>query len=151
MKIKTDRFGELEIRKEDILNFATGLLAFEHLHNFILVEVAENPVFKWLQSTEDSEIAFLVVDPFVIKGDYSVYLSENIRTELEITAEEDVIIYTIVSVPLGGLKDATTNLMGPLVLNAKAHKGKQIVLENKELTIKYPLFPKVETKKVCGG
>lgn len=151
MKINTLHFGKIEIKEQDIINFEKGILAFDHLHKFIMIDVAENPAFKWLQSIEDEAISFLLVDPFLINPDYSVHLNDTIRTELEITKEEDVLIYTTVAVPENGFKDATTNLIGPIILNIAKHKGKQLVLENKELTVKYPLFPKTQAQKVCGG
>ena len=37
MKIKTTRFGELEVDKKDIIEFTEGLLGFENLKKFFVV------------------------------------------------------------------------------------------------------------------
>lgn len=152
MKIKTERFGELDVKEKDIYIFKKGLLAFEHLQKYVLIDIAENPVFKWLQPVDDPKVAFLMVDPFLVKKDYYVDIDDYLRTELEIEKQEDVLIYTIVTVPDTGFKDATTNLVGPLIFNIEKKKGKQIVLERDDLAIKYPLFPQNHVKKAsCGG
>lgn len=151
MKINTLRFGEIKIDENKILNFQNGILAFENLKKFILIDVAENNAFKWLQSVDDTDISFLLVDPFLVNRNYSVYLDDMVKKDLEIENEDEVLIYTIVTIPDGGIKDATTNLIGPIVLNWKQKKGKQIILENKDLTIKYPLFSKDNLKKVSNG
>ncbi len=152
MKIKTERFGELDVEEKDIYTFKKGLLAFEHLQKYVLIDIVENPAFKWLQPIDNPRVVFLLVDPFLVKKDYYVDIDDYLKTELEIEKQKDVLIYTIVTLPDTGFKDATTNLVGPLVLNIKKRKGKQIVLERDDLAIKYPLFPQKHAEKVsCGG
>lgn len=160
MKVKTSRFGEIEVEEKNILDFKQGLLAFDHLRKFLLLDIPENPAFKWLQSLEDPEITFLLVDPFLIKTDYSLELADSLQDELQIEKEEDVLVYTTVTVPKSGFKDATTNLVGPIIINWKKKRGKQVILEQEGLSIKYPLFPqntvkmsdrKSSKKASCGG
>ncbi|MDK2836210.1 MAG: FliW protein, partial [Thermosediminibacterales bacterium] len=63
------------------------------------------------------------------------------------------LVYTIVTVPQTGFRNATTNLIGPLVINIKKRKGRQIIVERDDLTIKYPLFLQnyVNKKTSSGG
>lgn len=138
MNAKTAGLGEAVIENSNIISFDPGLLAFEHLHRFILLDIVENTHFKWLQSLDNPEVTFLLVDPFTVKNDYSVDLSEEVREKLGIETAEDVIIYTIVTVPVSGLKDATTNLVGPLVFNWRKKVARQIICEGN--IIKYPLM-----------
>lgn len=142
MIIKTARLGEIEFEEENIINFNPGLLAFEDLTNFVLVDIADIPNFKWLQSIENTELAFLLVDPFTVKNDYSIELNDEIIEKLDISVPEDVLVYTIVNVPKSGFKDATANLVGPLVMNWIKKKGKQIIFESESNMIKYPLLAK---------
>jgi len=138
MNAKTAELGETAIEEANIINFDPGLLAFENLHRFVMLDIVENPHFKWLQSLDNPEVTFLLVDPFTVKNDYSVDLSAEVREKLDIEAAEDVIIYTIVTVPASGLKDATTNLVGPLVFNWRKKVARQIICEGN--IIKYPLM-----------
>ena len=142
MIIKTGRLGELVVEAQNIINFNPGLLGFENLTSFVLVDIAKIPNFKWLQSIENTELAFLLVDPFTIKSDYYMELNDEIIEKLEISIPEDVLVYTTVTVPNSGFKDATTNLVGPLIINWTQKKGKQIISERENNVIKYPLFAK---------
>ncbi len=142
MIIDTARFGPLDIDPQAILRFQPGLLAFETWNEYVLVDVPENPDFKWLQSTEEPGLAFLLVDPFVVKPEYRIELQAEMMGKLNICQPEDVLIYTIVSVPAGGFREATTNLIGPLVINWREKQGSQLVLEKDNLMVKYPLFKK---------
>ncbi|MGI6452752.1 MAG: flagellar assembly protein FliW [Syntrophomonadaceae bacterium] len=133
------------------ISFSPGLIAFEKLRYYALSENTYYPYFKWLQSLEKPEVSFLLVDPFFIKSDYSIELNEQIMEELQIERPQDVMIYTIVTVPQTGLKDATTNLVGPLVINWPKKIGRQVIVERGDLAIKYPLLNDSLKKLSCGG
>ena len=151
MIIKTARLGELVVENQNIINFNIGLLGFENLTSFVLVDIPENPSFKWLQSLENTELAFLLVDPFIIKKGYCVELNDDILEKLDISVPEDVLVYTTVTVPKSGFKDATTNLVGPLIINWTKKKGRQMIFERDNNTIKYPLLSNDSKKLNYGG
>lgn len=151
MIVKTAKLGELVVEARNIINFNHGLLGFENVTSFVLVDIPEIPDFKWLQSIVNTELAFLLVDPFTIKKDYYVELSDEMVTELDISAPEDVLVYTIVTVPKSGFKDATTNLIGPLIINWTKKKAKQIIFERTNNTIRYPLLTNDSKKLNYGG
>lgn len=151
MIVKTAKLGELVVEARNIINFNHGLLGFENVTSFVLVDIPEIPDFKWLQSIVNPELAFLLVDPFTIKKDYYVELSDEMVTELDISAPEDVLVYTIVTVPKSGFKDATTNLIGPLIINWTKKKAKQIIFERTNNTIRYPLLTNDSKKLNYGG
>lgn len=142
MIIETTRFGSMEIDEQKIIKFGPGLLAFEDLSDYALIDIAENRDFKWLQSMKEPDLSFLLVDPFIANPDYRVELQAEMMEKLNIAQAEDVLIYTIVTVPAGGFKESTTNLVGPLVINWREKKGVQVVLEKDGLDVKYPLFKK---------
>ena len=71
MRLKTRHFGEIEIDQNQIFTFEEGLPGFERVKQFILLAVNEqDSPFSWLQSIEDYNLAFAVVNPFMIKNDY---------------------------------------------------------------------------------
>ena len=149
MIINTAKFGELVVEAQNIINFNPGLLGFENLTSFVLVNIAETDNFKWLQSIENTELAFLLVDPFTVKKGYCVELNDNILEKLEISIPEDVLVYTIVTVPKSGFKDATTNLVGPLIINWTKKKGKQIIFERDNNSTRHPLLTNDSKKMKC--
>lgn len=151
MRIETVRFGELVIAEHDIIEFNPGLLGFENLTRYVLMDIAKIPDFKWLQSVEDPDLAFLLVDPFTVKKGYCVELNDDIAAKLEISAPEHVLVYTIVNVPKSGFKNATTNLVGPVIVNWIKKKGKQIVFERDNNLVKYPLITNDSKKVNYGG
>lgn len=147
MLIKTARIeeaAEAAAKAPNVIDFSRGLLGFENLTCFALADIPGIPNFKWLQSLGDKKPAFLLVDPFTVKKGYSVELNENILEKMEISVPEDVLVYTIVNVPKSGFQDATTNLVGPLVINWTKKRGRQIIFEGDHRSIKYPLLSKAK-------
>jgi len=65
MKIEVDtvRFGRIEVSQENIVLFPKGLIGFEHLKRYVLLDSQKGPSIQWLQAVDDPGIAFLVSDP----------------------------------------------------------------------------------------
>lgn len=140
MKIHTKNFGEIEISEEKIIYFSEGIPAFEEEKEFIIIfnEDAGNP-FNWLQSVNNSNLSFIIVNPFEIFKDYDILLPEITKNKLKIAKEEDVAIYSIVVVP-EDLTKMTTNLQGPIVINTKERLGKQVILDDERYSTRHYIF-----------
>lgn len=140
MKIKTANFGEINIAEEKIIHFQEGIPAFEDEKEFVIIlnEDKENP-FHWLQSVKNSELSFVILNPFEIFSDYDILLPETAINKLNIEKEEDVIIYSMVVVPEDMIK-MTTNLLGPIVINTKEMLGKQVILDDERYSTKHFIF-----------
>ncbi|MDE5414045.1 flagellar assembly protein FliW [Alkalihalobacterium chitinilyticum] len=145
MKIETKFSGEVNIVEEDILTFSKGLPAFEEETEFVLLPFAEGTPFYMLQSVKTVETAFMVVNPFHFFQDYSVKLSDSVIEILEIAKEEDVAIYTIVTIK-EPFTESTVNLQGPIIINTAKNTGKQFVMVESEYDTKHKLI--VEGSKV---
>jgi flagellar assembly factor FliW len=52
-------------------------------------------------------------------------------------------IYSIAVVP-DDIKDMTINLKGPIIINTKTNRAKQIVLEDDKYTLKYKIFENIK-------
>ena len=141
MKLNTRNFGELDIDEEKIIAFPEGLPGFEEEKEFIIInnDDEENP-FCWLQSVNNPDLAFVIVNPFLIFSDYSVDISETVQEKLKIKDEKDVAVYSIVVVP-EDLKKMTANLLGPIVINIRERLGKQVILDDPRYTTKHYIFP----------
>ncbi len=140
MKMKTTNFGEIEVEKEKIIFFEEGIPGFEEEKEFIIIlnEDKENP-FHWLQSINNEELTFIVINPFEIFSDYDILLPQTAINKLKIEKEKDVIIYTIVVIP-EDINKMTTNLLGPIVINTKERLGKQVILDDERYTTKHFIF-----------
>lgn len=142
MLIKTSRFGEVEVGPEEIIIFSHGLPAFEHLREFFLYPIPENPAFIWLQAKEDPDVAFLLVDPFLFFPGYVVELTPDVQEELGIKDLMEVLVMAPVTIPEGEIRKMTANLLGPIVINRASRRGRQLVLEGTPYTTRHPLFAK---------
>ncbi len=146
MRIKTKRFGELEVNPENVLTFPNGLLGFKDVHDFILIDPSENSPLKWLQSVTAPELAFVVTDPLLFKPDYEIRIYRTDLEEIEVNNPENVIQLVIVTVPRDPSK-MTANLKGPLLINTENNKGKQLVLDDSEYELKYRLLKNKDIAK----
>jgi len=139
MIVKTKRFGDLTIEEQDIITMIGGLPGFEDNTKYALLDHDEKSPYKWLQSLENSELAFVVMEPFVFFADYQFELSQNDIRELEVAKPEDVAVLVILVIPDDPRK-MTANIKAPLVINMAKMKGKQVVLNNEAYPVKLHLF-----------
>jgi flagellar assembly factor fliW len=140
MKINTNYHGEIELREEDILTLVNGMLGFEDIEKFVLIK--EEDIFvEYLQSVKD-DIAFAVMDPFIIKQDYTFDIPDMVMKSLDIKSADEVVIKTVVVVP-EDITKIRTNLQAPIVFNKTNNKGMQIVLDD-TYPLRYEFYNKEE-------
>ena len=60
MKVRTLRFGELEIPDDKIITMSKPILGFENLKRYCLIERDDCEPFLWYQSIEEPAAAFAV-------------------------------------------------------------------------------------------
>ena len=127
VNLSTNNFGNLSIEKENIITFEQGLLGFEELKQFAIIDVEECLPFEWLVSVEDPIVAFPILNPTLFFSDYKPSLSKDDLVLLNIKKEKDVEMFCIVTL---GKKpeDVTLNLKGPILINMKNKMGKQVVI-----------------------
>ena len=90
MKVRTTRFGEVEIDPTRLLVFPHGLLGFARFRTFALLQPDDRGVFYWLQSIEDPELAFVVTDPTAWATGYTVPIRAGELTELGLERAQQV-------------------------------------------------------------
>lgn len=127
VNLSTNNFGNLSIEKENIITFEQGLLGFEELKQFAIIDVEECLPFEWLVSVEDPIVAFPILNPTLLFSDYKPSLTKDDLVLLDIKKEMDVEMFCIVT--LGEKpENVTLNLKGPILINMKNKMGKQVVL-----------------------
>ena len=142
----TARFGRLTYTNEDLVTFDQGLVGFPSLTSFVLIQHKEDSPFRWMQSVDDGEVAFLVVDPAHCVQDYAPEIPETAVETVGIQEATPRLVYTIVSIPPGKPEEMTINLAGPIVVNLENGRAKQIVLEDACYPIKHKVFQKGSEK-----
>ena len=138
MKITTNYFGELEVDKNEIIEFDKSILGFEDLNKFVLIKDSEIFI-EWLQSTEDTT-SFAVMDPFIADETYSFEISDKILKELNINEKEEVMVRTVVVIP-EDITKIRTNLQSPIIINVKDKKAMQIILDD-NYPMRYEFYDK---------
>ncbi len=140
MKIQSTRFGELDISIENILKFGQGIPGFPDETEFAFLPYEAGSPFAFLQSTQDANLTFLIVEPFSFLPEYTFELSDEWSKEIGVSTENPPQIFNIVSIK-EPLQQSTVNLLAPVIVNWKDCKAKQIILEKVEYTTKHLLFP----------
>ena len=129
--IEVTRFGQSEalaVSPEAVITFPQGVVGLDHLRRFALVEDARVTPCRWLQSLDEPEIAFVVVDPRLVEPDYDPQLSDVSHAVL-------LAIITLSPVP----QQSTVNLLAPIVIDTKARQGRQVVLHESGYSLRHPI------------
>lgn len=110
----------------------------ENLKEFIIIALSKESPFFYLQSLQDENIGFILINPFAIYPDYEFDLSDEDMELMGLESSEGLAVFCIVNASKG-LKNATVNLLAPVVLNIVTGVGRQIVLLDKRYTVSHPL------------
>jgi flagellar assembly factor FliW len=139
VKIATTRFGEIDIRESEMITIKGSILGFGRLRRFVLLIHDDQTPLWWMQSVDDPAIAFVVINPRIVKPDYTPALQKEDLDFLDIRNEEDIALLSIVTVRPQPLR-ITANIRAPLLINATSRTGNQIVLENTDYPIQYDVL-----------
>lgn len=149
IKVKTTRFGEIEVNEADLIELPQGLIGFPELRKYVILDHDKESPFKWLQSLDDGAIAFVLINPLLFKPDYMVEVTEAEVSDLDLKSEDDAVISAIITIPTNP-QNMTANLKAPLVFNLKNRRGKQLVLSNSAYTTRHNIMEEVR-KQATGA
>ena len=139
MIIQTRDFGSVEIDTNQIITFKQAILGFDGLTKYILISNPDiSNEFRWLQSTEDSDICFIVIDPSEVFADYNPDISPNCYLDLDLDEQDSIALWNIIVVA-HDFKQSTVNLKSPIIVNLKNNVAIQTVLDE-DFSIRTPLF-----------
>lgn len=142
MEVKTKPYGTLEVDDRQHIEFPYGILGFENLHKYVLLD-AEQPPFYWLQSAEVQEIAFILINPFLFRPDYEIDVPDEDLIEIGITNPKQALVFSIVTIPENQTK-MTANLQGPVIINKDTRQGRQSISTNAKWQVKHPILEELQ-------
>lgn len=149
-KVNSPFLGEIEIDEDRIIYLPHGMIGFNDYKKYLLLEDGEIP-FWYLQSVEDENLFFILVNPLRFFPDYKVEIEKEKLSDIKLTSPEQGAVLCPVTIPEGGVDNATANLKGPVIINTEKGLAVQLVLHPSDYTTKHPLFSKTpETKKASG-
>ncbi len=145
MRIDTYMFGTIEIKEDKIITFNEGLPGFEELKKFGIIETEDKGPFKHLQSLEDGNICFVIVDPYFFKKDYAPIINESYFEKLGGGEDADFVVYSTVCLK-SPLEESTLNLAGPILVHVNSRLGVQVITEEKMYKTKHKLIDLIEER-----
>ena len=144
MKLKTSRFGEIEIKPEEIYSFKNGIFGFENFRKFVLLKEDEG-IFVWLQSIDNGELAFVLINPMDFYYEYVLDIDQSDAKDLEIKEDSQTEIFAIVVIP-DDVNKMTANLQGPIVFNHTEKVAKQVISVNPDHQLKHKILEEMQKK-----
>jgi flagellar assembly factor FliW len=137
--VKTGRFGQLTVGDDEKIRIPQGILGFPEYTEFCLVDPGDETLILWLQSLQDPNIAFPLLEPKIFRPEYAARLSAAELRELKLDNINQSAVFSILTIP-DEVTQMTANLKAPLVINLKEQVARQVVLQENEYTIKHMMF-----------
>ena len=130
------RLGQIEVDAEVVLTFPVGILGFNRLKRFALLPHKPGTPFHWLVPLDDTNVAFVVVNPDLVFNDYAPQPSADQLSTLGDVEGKALGVLTVVSFHGGR---PTVNLRAPLVLDLERRIGTQVVLLDRKFETRVKL------------
>ncbi len=139
MNVASTRFGTFDIPRESLLTFPSGLLGFPEWTSYVILDHDTDAPFKWLHCTEEASLAFVIIDPALFNQHYQVTISSEARIEVEGNETDELSLAVILTIPSDDPSAMTANLRGPLLMNLRTRRCKQLVL-SEDYPTRYPVL-----------
>ncbi|QDQ28187.1 flagellar biosynthesis protein FliW [Chitinimonas arctica] len=123
MQVVTPRFGALDIDENSLINFPQGLPGFERCQRFkLLHEEVPEPKVMWMQSLEEPEVVFSVIDANLLGLHYQLSLTDAESATIDFSGSEDLVLLLTLSRDGDEVK---ANTQSPIVLNVASRQALQ--------------------------
>ena len=144
-KLDTKAFGSIDVDPRQIIKFPDGILGFPENVEFALLEDREDSPFKWLQSTIDRNLAFVLIQPEIfLKDGYSPEPAKGELEALGADSSADCLVFCIVTIPENEPNKMTANLQGPILINAEKKIGRQVISSNDRHGVRVSIMEQLE-------
>ncbi|OPX94503.1 MAG: Flagellar assembly factor FliW [Pelotomaculum sp. PtaB.Bin104] len=124
--------------EQNIITFREGLPGLPELRKFTLVALQDSFLFYFLQSVEDDNTCFILINPFDLFPEYEFDLPEAEIKKVDGLSPEDLAFFCIVNAS-EGFKNATVNLLAPVIVNTVNKLARQVVLNDSRYSVRHPL------------
>ena len=151
VKVITKPFGQIDIDDCQIIDFPEGILGFDDEKKFIILDTDdENSPFKWLQSFQEPDLVFVIIQPIDFMAEYELVISQTDLKAVQADNVNDLLVFAIVTIP-NDPNDMTANLQGPIIINPKTRLGKQAISLSEKYIVKHRIMDEVKKSSVAGG
>ena len=149
MLLESTRFGEIEVDDHDVLNLPDGLIGLPGTRYTLITTSDESP-FRWLQSTENPELALPVSSPWSFFSDYEVRVPDEDVVSLGLEDASGAEILCVVRAA-EALEDFTINLAAPIVVHRDRRVARQVINEIVGYDVRQPLLSDVQLAELRTG
>ncbi len=146
--MKTKLFGEIQVNEDKVISFPNGIIGFDYLKNFMLIHDADNSKgsIMWLQSLEEPAYALPIIDPLKVDEKYNPIIEDDLLEAIGGGSDDELLVFVTIKVPKDITK-MTCNMLAPIIVNSASRKGCQLIAENTEYSIQYPVYDIFNSKK----
>lgn len=148
MIAETKAYGTIEVDECQRIKFPAGLYGFEGMAEYLLMDTEQKP-FYWLQSLEVKDVAFVLIDPMLIRPHYNPCLDPLDYELLALKGidDEKLLMFTIVTVS-DDRKKMTVNLQGPVIINKESREGRQCISLDESLQVRHSILDEIASSAV---
>jgi len=139
MNIKTRNYGDISPAEDDIIRFTEGMYGFEEYEKYVILKDIPEDDIMYLQSIDNENLSFVLIDPFVIINGYEPKINDDDLKELKVKDESEL-KFLLVAIITKETQNSVVNLRSPIALNPELKIAKQVILENLEYPLRYPMF-----------
>ncbi len=123
MQIESTRFGLIDVDPQTVIEFPVPLAGFEQSLRFkLLHEESDRPIILWLQSLDEPDVSFNLIDPAQLGLSYEVSLSDEEIALLKVDDPTSVTVLLLLGKENNALLPAPT---APILINTQARLGMQ--------------------------
>lgn len=124
--------------EQSLILFPEGLVGWANWKRFILLtESDEDLPIGILKSVDEPNVSLMVTDPLLVLPKFRVELTADDRAALDLEDDERPVLYCTLT--MGGSGAVTANLLGPLAINSRTRRGKQLVLADTLYSPEHPV------------
>lgn len=140
LSIKTSRFGEMAVDPEKVITMTSTFPGFPESRRFTLRQHSSKSPFMWLQSLDNPELAFVVIQAKRLVPQYQPELPPAAHRELAAGIGKELETLLILAIPKGKPEQMTANLLGPVMVNPATRLAKQVLLDPAKYDACWPVF-----------
>ncbi len=141
-------------KEKEVITFPAGIFGFTHCKWFMLLQSdsmesePDEPAFRWLQSVDDPDVAFVVADPDLFIDNYWDTVGIEDLRDCNLNPYEIPIPLVIVTIPENDSYAMSVNLLAPIVICPIDKMARQVILSNSVYSFDCPVFERVRESLV---
>ncbi|MPZ98533.1 MAG: flagellar assembly protein FliW [Dehalococcoidia bacterium] len=137
--------GEIEVAEDQVFAMEPALGGFETLRRYVRIPEDDTPL-EWLQSIDDPQVVFAMIEPFQVLPGYAFELSDDDAAALGMLSADEAMVRCLVTLREAP-EEISVNLLAPIVLSRRSHLGRQLVLQDSGMPLRFPLFESLERQR----